>query len=87
MQDGTLLLAEVSKNIRNYFIEIYELDPAIFFLSTFISLVSMSEGDRGRIRIVDRCRYAANGRQRHQRWNVSRISSRCKSQQQVHERL
>ena len=31
--------------------------------------------------------YAANGRERHQRWNVSCSSSVCKSQQQVHERL
>ena len=43
MQSDTLLLAEIFKNFRNKYIEIFELDPATFcqhlgFVSTRIQL-------------------------------------------------
>ena len=39
--------------------------------STKISMVSMSEEDRGRIETTDRCWYATNCRERYQGWNFS----------------
>ena len=60
-------------NIRN-------LSFKLFF-DTRVSMASMAEKDRSRYRIADRCPYATNGRQKHQRWNSSYFTSLRKSQQ------
>ena len=41
IKSDTLLLADVFENFRNKFIEIYELDPACFFICNRISMSSM----------------------------------------------
>ena len=66
-----ILLANVFETLYNKGIEIYELDPAYFFVSTLISMASMSEEYRRKIGIVDRFQYWLNGRKMYQRWNVS----------------
>ena len=40
-QSHTLLLADVFENFRNKYIEIYEVDLAHFFISTWISMASL----------------------------------------------
>ena len=45
VQSDTLLLADVFENFRNKCIEIYELDPAHFFVCTRISMVSLFKED------------------------------------------
>ena len=41
VQSNILLLADVFENFRNKCIEIYELDPAYFFISTRINMASL----------------------------------------------
>ena len=53
VQSDTLLLADVFENFRNKCIEIYELDPAHFFISTRISMASLFKEIRCEIRIVN----------------------------------
>ena len=55
VQSDTLLLADVFENFRNKCIEIYELDPAHFFICTRISMASLFKKDRSKIRIINRC--------------------------------
>ena len=40
-ESDTLLLADVFENFRNKYIEIYEVDLAHFFISTWISMASL----------------------------------------------
>ena len=47
VQSDTLLLADVSENFRNMCIKVYELDPAHFFISTWISMASLFKENRG----------------------------------------
>ena len=71
---GTSLWSFIrATNIRN-------LSFKLFF-DTRVSMASMAEKDRSRYRIADRCPYATNGRQKHQRWNSSYFTSLRKSQQ------
>ena len=53
VQSATLLLADVFENFRNKCIEIYELDPAHFFVCTWISMASIFKENRNKIRIVN----------------------------------
>ena len=53
VQNDTLLLADVFENFRNKCIEICELDPAHFFISTWISMTSLFKNNRSKIRIVN----------------------------------
>ena len=54
IQNDTFLLADVFENFRiNAAYEIYELDSAIFFVSNWISMASMFENGRNKIRFVD----------------------------------
>ena len=55
VQSDTILLADVFENFRNKCIEIYELDPAHFFISTRISMASLFKKYRNKIRIINRC--------------------------------
>ena len=41
VQSNTLLLSDVFENFKNKCIEIYELDPAYFFICTWISMASL----------------------------------------------
>ena len=41
VQRNTLLLANVFENFRNMCIKVYDLDPAIFFICTWISMASL----------------------------------------------
>ena len=54
-QGDTLLLADGFENFRNMCIKVYELDPAHFFISTRISMASMSKESTCKIRIDNRC--------------------------------
>ena len=45
VQSDTLLLADVFENFRNKCIEIYELDPAHFFVCTWIRIASLLKKD------------------------------------------
>ena len=54
VQCDTFLLADVFENFRNKCIEIYELDPAHFFICTRISMTSMFKKGNSRIRIINR---------------------------------
>ena len=53
VQTETLLLTHVFENFGNKCIEIYELDPAHFFITTWISMASMFIKGRKRIRIIN----------------------------------
>ena len=53
VQSDTLLLAGVFGNFRNKCMEIYELDPAHFFVCTWISIGSLFKKDRNKIRIIN----------------------------------
>ena len=53
VQSAMLLLADVFENFRNKCIEIYELDPAHFFVCTWISMASIFKENRNKIRIVN----------------------------------
>ena len=46
-------LADIFENFRNNCIEIYELDPADFFISTRISMAILYKENRNRIRIIN----------------------------------
>ena len=61
VQCDTLLLADVFENFRNKCIEIYELDPAHFFVCTRISMASMFKKDKNRTRIINRYWYVIDG--------------------------
>ena len=54
VQSDTLLLADVFENFRNKCIEIYELDPAHFFICTWISMASLFKKDRSKIIIINK---------------------------------
>ena len=54
VQSYTLLLADVFEKISNKCIEIYELDPAHFFISSRISMASLFKKGRSKIRIINR---------------------------------
>ena len=73
MHGASLWSFKRTTNIRN-------LSFKLFF-DTRVSMASMAEKDRSRYRIADRCPYATNGRQKHQRWNSSYFTSLRKSQQ------
>ena len=51
---NTLVLADVFENFRNKYIEIYELDPAHFFVSTRISMAPLLKKGRSKFIIVNR---------------------------------
>ena len=53
VQSDTLLLADVFENFRKMCIEVYELDPAHFFICTWMRMASMFKENRGEIRIVN----------------------------------
>ena len=53
VQSDTLLLADVFENFRNMCIKVYELDPAYFFICTWISMASLFKENRGKTRIVN----------------------------------
>ena len=53
VQSNTLLLADVFENFRNKCIEIYELDPAHFFVCTRISMANLFKKDSSKIRIIN----------------------------------
>ena len=53
VQSDTLLLANVFENFRSKCIKIYELDPAHFFICTWISMVSLFKQNRNKTRIVN----------------------------------
>ena len=53
VQSDTLLLADVLENFRNKCTEIYELDPANFFICTWISMASLVKENRGKARIAN----------------------------------
>ena len=46
------------------YIEVYELDPACFFICSSISMVSMFKENRNKIRIINWCWYVFIGRKR-----------------------
>ena len=50
----TLLLSDVFGNFRNKCIEIYELDPAHFFICTWITMASLFIKDRSKIRVINK---------------------------------
>ena len=54
VQCGALLLGDVFENFTDKCIEIYELDPAHFFVSTRISMARMFKKDKSRIRFINR---------------------------------
>ena len=54
VQSNTLLLADVFKNFRGKCIDIYELVPAHFFISSRISMASLLKKDSGKIRVINR---------------------------------
>ena len=54
VQCDIFLLAGVFENFRNKCIEIYEFDPAHFFVCTWISMASLFKKDRSKIRIINR---------------------------------
>ena len=51
VQSDIILLVDVFENFRNMCIKVQELDPAIFFICTRISIASMFKENRSRIRI------------------------------------
>ena len=53
VQSETLLPADVFENFRNMCIKVHELDPAHFFICTWISMASLFKENRGEIRIVN----------------------------------
>ena len=53
VQSDTLLLADVFENFRDKCIEIYQPDPAHFFIGSRISMASMLKQDRDRIRVIN----------------------------------
>ena len=63
------LSQQVHTNIRAW--------SCIVFVGTSISLASMPEENRTRIRFSDWCQYVTNGRESHQRWNVPCHASIC----------
>ena len=77
VQSDTLLLADVFENFRNKCLEVYELDPAHFFVINRISLASMFKENECRIRTISRLRHAINGRRRNKRWNMSFYTEIC----------
>ena len=54
VKNDTLLLADVFENFRNKCIEIYELDPAHFFICSWISMASLFKKDRSKIRVINK---------------------------------
>ena len=52
VQSDKLLLADVFENFQNKSIEIYDLDPAHFFICTWISKASMFKENRNKIEII-----------------------------------
>ena len=54
LQSDTLLLADVFENFRNKCIERYHLNPAYFFICTWISIASLFKKDSSKIRIINR---------------------------------
>ena len=53
VQSDTLLLGDIFENFRNMCIEVYELDPALFFISTRIIMASMFKEIRCEIRTAN----------------------------------
>ena len=53
VQSDTLLLADVFENFRDKCLEIYELDPAHFFICSRISMASMFKKDWCKIRVTN----------------------------------
>ena len=53
VQSDTELLADVLESFRDKCIEIYELDPAGFFICTRIGMASMFKKEQSRIRIIN----------------------------------
>ena len=47
VQSDTLLLADVFETFRNMYIKVYELDPADFFVCTWINMASFFKESRG----------------------------------------
>ena len=53
VQSDPLLLADIFESFRNRCIEIYQLDPAHFFICTWISMASLFKENKGKSRIVN----------------------------------
>ena len=54
VQSDTLFLADVFENFRDKCIEIYEFDPANFFVSSRISMASLFKKDGSKTRIINK---------------------------------
>ena len=80
------ITSRCTRKLGNTYFKIWAWS-CILFVSTRISKGSVSEEDRNRIGIVENQRYDTTGRKIYQRWNVSRDPLKCKSQQEIHERL
>ena len=53
-QSDTLLLTDVFENFRDKCIEVYGLDPAHFFVSTWIRMAILFRKNRSKFRIINR---------------------------------
>ena len=65
VQSDTLLLADVFENFRNMYAEMYELDPAKFLFSSWISIASSFKKDKSKIRSFNQYQYVINSRKRY----------------------
>ena len=52
-QSNTLLLADVYENFRNICLEVYELDPALFFTAPRINMASSLRKEQSSFRSFD----------------------------------
>ena len=79
IQMYTLLLADASEYFRNRCLEIYELDPAPFFIAPVLALQATLKKTKVKLDLLTDINMLLMVKKRYQRWNMPHYSSICKS--------